>query len=353
MIVFAILVFFVLFFKYLVSLTPEGTERQTRENLYANFIFGAIVLLAAFRGEQTGADTPGYIRDYFEVAQLRWDQIADRFEGYSMYYYLSKVFADLNLPLFMWFGFVEYLYMFAIKNLIDKYSKDKLLSYLVFMSVGLLTFSFAGLKQVMAMSFILYAYILFINKRYLYALILALMGFMSHSTTLIFFPAFFFFIIRNRKIFWPLILIVVVVLSIYGGEILTQSTELYEKQTGNQHFNPYINFVSKHSSVMLIYYLALLLYCIPGLLHFRKIDRSLLNISLGLCLLVPALQVLAFFTPHAFRLAYYYLPFYLVLMPNSYTNMRGKMKKIMRVLIITSLVFYFLYVNRNFIYTFA
>lgn len=351
MIVFALLCLIILIFWYHVNSIPHNRYRNQIENNYTNFIVFILIVLAAFRSDTTGADTPGYIKEYSEVLKLSWSEIAEQFRGYSMYYYISKIFSIFHMPLFVWFGFVEFLYLYAVKLFIKRHSYDPILSFLVFLSIGLFAFSLAGLKQVMAMAFMLYSYLFFIQKQHLRALILFLLAYLSHPTSLFSVVLFVLYVIRDRKIFWPIVLLIAITLSFYGGPLLVGATEYYEQGTGNSHFNSYLVYDNRYSPVMLVYYLSLILFSLPGLSNYKKVDKSQMRLTLAMCIISSSAQVLAFFTPHAFRIAYYFLPFYLILVPNSYHMMSGSVKKMMCLVILVSLIFYFLYVNRNFVYS--
>lgn len=353
MLTFALLSLVIFMFWRSINSMSEGPERDSKENKYVNILFWIIVLLAAFRSELTGADTPGYMREYGEMTRFEWGQIAERFEGYSMYYYMSKVFSVCHMPLFVWFGFVQFVYLYAMKRLIDKYSKDKLMSMMTFVSMGLFTFSLAGLKQVIAMALLMYAYLYLTERKSYFSLILIVLAYLCHSTALIFLPAFGLYFLPSRKYYWALILTAVLVLAFYGGELLMGASLQYAESTGNEHFSSYLDFENNHSPVMLIYYVCMILFCIPGFKKFHADAIELFNLSLGFCMICAALQVLAFFSPHAFRFAYYYLPFYMVLVPTSYHSMNAGTKKTMGFVIMFSLIFYFLYVNRDYIYSMA
>lgn len=63
---------------------------------------------------------------------MSFSDIFDRWDTYLGYYVPSKLFSMLGAPQWLWFGFVELVYAFAVQKFINKYSADKLLSILVF-----------------------------------------------------------------------------------------------------------------------------------------------------------------------------------------------------------------------------
>lgn len=355
MLTFALLTVIILLLRNQVRKLPMGGTRQTREEKYSRYVMALIVVLAAFRSEEVGADTPGYMREYGEMARLSWDAISVRFVGYSLYYYMSKVFSTMHMPLFVWFGFVELFYVFSMKLFIDRYSNDKLLSWLIFSTMGLFAFSLAGLKQVMGMGFMMYAYLAFTNEnqakfRYLYTFLLVFAAYMCHSVCLVFLPAFALYFIRNSRCFYIFAIAIIAIIAIGGESILTGAALQYEESTGNSHFATYLEFESNHSPVMLIFYICMILFCIPGFRKFHKEEQDLFKVSFAFCAIACSLQVLAFLSPHAFRFAFLFLPFYMSLLPKSMMYSSGHIIGLQKTLIVCSLVFYFLYVNRSYVY---
>ena len=357
MLTFALLTIIILLLRNQVRKLPMGGTRQTREEKYSRYVMALIVVLAAFRSEEVGADTPGYMREYGEMARLSWDAISVRFVGYSLYYYMSKVFYTMHMPLFVWFGFVELFYVFSMKLFIDRYSNDKLLSWLIFSTMGLFAFSLAGLKQVMGMGFMMYAYLAFTNEnqakfRYLYTFLLVFAAYMCHSVCLVFLPAFALYFIRNSRYFYIFVIAIIAIIAIGGELILAGAALQYEESTGNSHFETYLNFENTYSSVTLIFYVSLLLFSCVGVKTYLKKRPEEAKMAYGYCLMVCGLQTLASISPSTFRLAYFYTPFYMVLLSNSTVGLSPGIAKQVRFVIIVSIVFFFLYTNRDTPYSF-
>ncbi|MBQ1208880.1 MAG: EpsG family protein, partial [Bacteroidales bacterium] len=168
-----ILVVLILVLRLNLSRYREHSPTRARwERWSCYFVFAIFLLLTSFRGENVGVDTAQYILDYQGLEKLSFIDIQHEYEDYLLYYYLSKIFSLLHIPIWGWFAFIGILYLSSIWRLISKYSSDKLFSTLIFISIGLFSFSLAGMKQTLSMALTLHSLLFFINKRYLFSLLL-------------------------------------------------------------------------------------------------------------------------------------------------------------------------------------
>ena len=322
--------------------------REKTENKFCYFIWALIILLAALRSDKVGADTPGYMQDYKNIALMSFSDIFDRWDTYLGYYVPSKLFSMLGAPQWLWFGFVELVYAFAVQRFINKYSADKLLSILVFVCCGLFCFSLAGLKQTFAMAFMLHAFVFFVDKKYKYAVPCLVIAYLSHSSSLMFLPAFALYYIKNYRLYLPVLVASILGLYFAGDTFLMNAVLWF----GNDHFETYLNFENTYSSVTLIFYVSLLLFSCVGVKTYLKKRPEEAKMAYGYCLMACGLQTLASISPSTFRLAYFYTPFYMVLLSNSTVGLSPGIAKQVRFVIIVSIVFFFLYTNRDTPYSF-
>ncbi len=81
---------------------------------------------------------------------------------------IIELFAKCNVPYFTMLACFGVIYVLSFSVFIEKTSVNKVLSIVIFLLSGMFTFSFAALRQSMAMSFILWAYALVCKKRKMY-----------------------------------------------------------------------------------------------------------------------------------------------------------------------------------------
>lgn len=319
--------------------------RNLVETKYSYVIWFVIILMAALRSPMVGADTPAYISDYIDMSNADFAWIRDRYEGYLGYYYTSKVFSMIGASVQVWFGFVEALYACALFLFIKRFSKDKIFSILIFVTVGLFSFSLAGLKQVMSMSFMIFAFLSFLDKRYFWSILMAFVGFQCHSAGLIFLGVIPLYIIRGRKYFISIVVISAIAMVVYSEMFLSIMVD----QLGNEHYEAYLERDESYTSVKLIFYIILITLTYLGYKRYYQADANNAKYVFGLSVIVCAFQALSSVSPNMFRLAICYAPFLMVLIPNTcyYYKNRG-----VTFSIISITIFFFLYVSRNTPYSF-
>ncbi len=319
-----------------------------KENIYSWFICIILVLLAAFRSDEVGADTPGYRYDY-ELLGLypTFQSLIDRYSiNYIGYFGLSKLFYLAHMPVQVWFGFVEAFYLYALMKLINNYSKDKLFSLLVFTTIGLYTFSLAGLKQTFASSLMMLAFLHFTEKRYWLSTLLIFIVYYTHQSALIFLGAFPMYYFRNTK--WLVHMSVLACIWIYFNSyfFMTQMVDL----TGNEKWQQYLVQEAGYTYVTFIFYFVITAISAYYIKNYNKKERGDAHLALALSIIGCGLQLLAGVSPSLFRLAYLYTPFLMILLPN--TTYYAKDKTILRFILMGSIIFYFLYTGRNSSYSF-
>lgn len=329
--------------------------RQQDNALKVNFNFTCviavlIVLLAAFRGRYVGADTPSYMGYYDLIASMDITQIAERFKGYLGYYVPSKWFTMLGLHVSVWFGFVEIVYLTPLLIFIRRYSSNPLLSILIFITSGLFLFSLAGMKQTLAMGFMMMAYLLFIDKKYIWSAALIVLSYLTHPTVLVMLGGFILYYFRKSKAIYYIILAVLAITIFAGDWVLTKMVETL----GNAHFLAYLDYDDTYSHTTLIFYSVIILIALLGYQEYQHRKPYMAKVALGFSVIACGLQSLSSLSPNAFRLAYLYTPYFMVFIPNCINSISNPNKRtVVYFAEVVCVCFYFLYITRNSVYTFS
>lgn len=325
-------------------------DNERRENLYCYLICAILVLLAAFRSDDVGTDTFGYRLSYEYLG--KYDSISSLINRYTIdyfgYYGLSKLFHMMNMPVQVWFGFIEAIYLYALMLLVNRFSKDKIFSLLVFVTIGLYTFSMAALKQTLAASFIYFSFIFFIDKKYLLCVVFLILTYYTHQAALIFLFAFPSYLLRNSKYFVAVCFISCVFIYFYSTLFIGAMLDTL----GNEHFRAYDTDKSEYSYVTFIFYATITLLCYLNYRGYKNNCRGDSRFILGMSSLACGLQLLAGVSPSLFRLANMYAPFMMALLPNTtYYGVRDD-KLILKLILMGCIIFYFFYAGRNSQYSF-
>lgn len=346
MLYYILLIAFILILRSQVFAKTDPVLKRTFENKCCIAVWCVIILLAALRHPIVGADTYSYISDYENVKLLSFAEIADRYEGYLGFFYTSKVFSLMGMPVQVWFGFLEALYAYSMVKFINRYSKDKLFSILVFVTIGLLSFSFAGLKQVMSMSLMMLAFLTFVDKKYVTTACLICGAYTCHPSSQIFLAAFPFYLLRNKGYSMLLIILSTLFVVLYSSLFMRVMADIIE----NEHYEVYLEYNDSYTSTTLIFYSVIVAISFLGYKSYLSKKAGEARLCLGFSIITIGLQSMASISPNMFRLAFLYSPFMMILLPNACAYNRNQ--SLMRVILIVAIAFYCIYVNRGFSYLF-
>ncbi len=344
-----ILILLLLYFYYI----RWCNNQYKYEKLYCIILCVTFVLLAAFRSNNVGGDTASYREDYFELPYYNSiDDLIERFGlFYIGYYGLSKIFSILGMPVQVWFAFVESLYLFALMKLINIFSKDRLFSLLIFVTSGLFLFSLAGLKQTMSTSFMILAFCAFTQKKYWLTIPLIIFSFYTHQATLVFLAVYPIYLLRNTKLLLPSVFIVFVLIYFFNSLVIENMATAVEVM-GNEHYQDYVGNDTSYTLTTFLFYTTITIIASLNLKKYIHVEEGYAVLFVSLSLLACALQLLAGVSPTLFRLSLIYVPFMMILLPNSVFYSSKKLKRIKSLLLISILVFFYLYTNRNIPYSF-
>lgn len=320
------------------------------ENRYVIFICIILVLMAAFRSNEVGADTISYRMNYENLPYYKsFGNLVDRFTiNYIGYYGLSKIFHLMGLPVQVWFGFIEAFYLYALMKMVNRFSKDKIFSVLVFVTIGLFTFSLAGLKQTLAASIMMLSFLFFTEKKYIYSALFVVATYFTHQAALIMLIAYPAYLLRNSKYLVPFSLISFVLLYFYGTLFIESMADVID----NEHFQDYVVNESRYTYVTFIFYTTITAICYSYFKNYKKQCRDNSRFIMSMSMLGCSLQLLAGFSPSLFRLALMFTPFMMVLIPNTIYYSNSSNKKSLTYILWGCIIFYFLYTNRAAPYSF-
>lgn len=342
--IYPLVILFIIILWYNISIMPDSIVKDKQEKKFSIIILTVIVVISALRADSVGADTIGYRGAFNNMPYFQnLSELQERYGGYLGYYIPCKFVSLLNLPVQVWFAIVQSFYLYTVYKFIERYSKDKIFSILVFFTIGLYGFSVAGLKQTVANSWAILAFLAYIDKKYIHMIIYALLAYSCHSCTLIFAGAFGLYIIRNTKFFALFILFFIITSYFFADYLLIQMVAFLNEE----HFESYLEFENSYKATTLIFYIVLVCLCCYTIKAYKLQDKDVARYSLGLCLLACGLQALASVSSNAFRLAYFYTPFFMVLIPNTCYFQKRSIKTNLKIIYAIILIFYFLYSNRN------
>lgn len=347
MLIYALFVAIVLCFSLFVYNKPDGEHKSKQEKYYVMFSFLMLVIIAGLRGDTVGSDTHSYIVDYKMLATMPLSDVGQYFPKGTGYFFITRLFIYTQLSVHWWFAITEAFYCFAISRFISRYSNDKLFSVICFFTMGLFTFSLAGQKQVMSMAFSLLGFVMFIDKRYLMMILLYALGAWCHPVSIISLLSVALYIIQKSKLY-NVILIAILVASVIAGSSVWATMLLYFND--DNYTNLYLDSTGGLTLTNFLFFSFLFILSITSLKKYLSYKEGEAKMIYGNSLLVLCFFYISTQADVAFRLSYFFMPYFMVLIPNSCTYKQADNRKLMKVSYLLLLLFFFFYTQRLNVY---
>lgn len=187
----------------------------------------ALCIFAGLRDVSFGPDLLAYRNRFLHyVPFVSYAEIVAQYKKGTMkdalFYIIMKFFSDMGCSYQFFIAALTAFYIVTITILIAKNSEKPIISFMMFMSLSWLQFSFTGLRQSLAMGLCTIALILLLNdKKSIASIILILIAGFVHSSAWIFLiaPAVFRFGIKIEKIKFIQVTLISTAVSLLGGSI--------------------------------------------------------------------------------------------------------------------------------------
>lgn len=344
MLIYLLVILLILLFQDHLLRLPKKASRNKMEVKYLKVVCWILVLLAALRGSSVGSDTMGYIENYNAMPKLSFANVLLMYKDYPGYYLLAKTCSLLHFPVQILMGVVEGIYIYAIYQFINRYSRGKLYSILCFEVIGLYAFSLAGLKQTLSMAFVLLYFISLTEKKYIKTILLALAAYFCHHASLIFLFGIALYYMRNLRLYYLYLTVIVAVTLLGTRFIWTNMLGLLD----DEHYSELYMEDEGYSSTTMIFYGVCLLFLFLFSRNYMKRRPKESRVVLGMSTLAFAFQAFALVSSAAFRFSLYFLPFMIVGFPNDFNRIGdANVRRIVKFAVAFMIVFFFVYSNRN------
>lgn len=317
-------------------------------NIFLIFLASMLLfLISSFRSISFGTDTIGYVNSYILLGYRNLSDLWLNFitnTGKDPFFYLvSKIVNLTGASYQIWLAAIAGIFSYSIAKLIDKYSEEPYLSFVSLISLGYFYFSLTGLRQTMALSFIVLSYNYLRERKLIAFVTLVIMGSLFHSTAIIFLIAY---PISNIKVGWKQTLgILMLFIGVYFfknqvREIISYFNiiEVYQSYNEREVALSFSGFI-----IQLFIYLFCLWFKDDILKDDIK-NQSLYNLLfLGL-----VFQLLAVIIAEFFRISMYFSIFGIILIPNALNKIKDKNLKIIVYLLVFSAFMLYLFRNGTF-----
>ncbi len=320
---------------------------QEKKNKYVTLLgMLAIFLLLALKGD-VGSDISGYLSQYEIAANKAWDDYEYVYFE-NGYIFLMKVFNAIGAS-FQWFMVCVYaLACIAMYIFIRKYSKNPSLSMLIFICYDFFVFYISGVRQTLAMSICLIAYVIFEKRKFVpmvAAVGLTYLATLVHQSALVFFLAFILALIPMENInivFYA----GAIVASFFFKSVVWDIVNTYVKEVGE------VQETSLGGNFILLIGVSLIMYLMNSKKNILGIKIRGVEIDVATNaqlvsmtrMMLASVSGLVLFSGHSMtRAVMYGMMFIIVGLPNTLEKFEYKIKVLLQLLFIAFFValFYF------------
>lgn len=322
---------------------PRSVGIYSSRFRYALMLAIPLILIMGLRHISVGVDTMQY--------QYRFDHAKDFLDssdaqieiGYTLINYFICDVLYLNYQAFLLISSSFYCIVLAL--FITKYSTNVLMSFFLHLTIGMFTMSMSGIRQSMAVSFCILAYMIVgsikqrLFSKYVIAVTLNLIAITIHTSSIIFLPFLFLGKLRLTRVKAFLLIL-------FG--LSSQFIKMYLIPYSNLiMFARYeeMDFESNYSANILAYIIPLLisLFC----WFFAKVEGDG-RYSIQISQMFVFVSFVLFFinlmslNNQLGRLSYYFIYSYYILIPYALSSMKLNNKNILQPLVITLCLAYFI-----------
>lgn len=276
-------------------------------------------LIGALRSIYVGFDTRTYQSHFNQTQWMGWDQILQYYGDEPGYYALCKILNNLGCSFQILLAVISIISMLAFGRLIYQYSKSVITSFAMLVPFQYYGFTLSGERQTIALSIILLAFPLILQRKFIKYLICVGIAYLFHHSALVAIPLYFLLIKRvtykKRLIILSLTpLIFALRQSILHFVLLYFYSDysIYENESGS--------------------YATLLLYIVIWGVYAatRKTDSDrVANFCEMAALTGIIIQMFVPLEPNIYRIGFYYQIFNILLLPLAISNLSSiPLKKI-------------------------
>lgn len=283
-----------------------------KKKLFFALVGIEIFLIYALRDISVGVDIVRYMRTFNSAAavpsirSLIANEIS-RYQGYGM---LNFVIAKLGCSYQVFLSIIALFSVYMTLRCIYRYSKMPFLSLIIHFGIGIFAFQFTGLKQTIAMGFILLAYDAIQEQKPKKFIAYVLGGILFHPTAIVFLPTYYICRVKKNGIF------VLVAAAVMTGIYLLRYKLGYlaiilfnEAYIGRYEIN------SGTSGVFFALMFVILMYI---LLFGKKINEvgSFEANQFSLLIIAACIQLVSSYAYIFTRLNYFYIQFVMIALPH-------------------------------------
>lgn len=332
----------------------ESNEHKKNNKRFVIVSMFMLFLISALRSEYCSVDTPGYGISFRRNLTLSYDEIIDNLsvEGAKdpVYVFFAWAFGQWFPDFQQWLGFISALFCGAVGYFIYKNSKIPMISIVMLVALGFVSFAWTGLRQAISIAIIIFSYKYIKERKLIKFVICVLIASLFHQTGLIFLIAYPLSKLKFG-IKTVLITFAAIISFLFLENTILDIMSFFledEQRYGGYLANDGTNVNSNAFIIQLFIFMYSLFYYKKAVQNDKN-NLILYNLSfIGIILQLMQIKIVAFN-----RLAMYFSIFNIALVPNaSMCEDDSRNRSLFQVLVILVLILYLFYFNNDMFYWF-
>jgi hypothetical protein len=283
----------------------------TRKNnkIFVSIVTLILLAISGFRDTTVGSDLAVYYKQFMEISTLNSlaEVLASQKNfGYALFNWgFIKVFGP-NYQLFLFI--IAAISTLSLGYTIYRYSPAPYVSFLLYLSLGFYDFTFSGLKQTLALAFVILSYKYIYERKQINFILIVALGATFHLSAFVFLPVYY---IAHKK--WSakyagFMLLAYLFVLMLRGQIVEFLAEMYKETPVVYIADGFIG--GKAIAIIMLLILGVFLNKKNGLVDSVKYT-TLFNIML----LAFAIQSLSIYSHNFTRLNFFYFQFAIFYIP--------------------------------------
>lgn len=336
------LFFFLLLFVFTIfkNETNDVLSKKIKSQ-YIDFVFVALWLLIGLRDISMGTDTWGYVAEFLDSTTLQFS--SDKKFDEPLYVYFEFIIRQFTSNYHVFLMCASASICFAIRAIMKKYLNQPyeiMASVCIYTLLGLLSFNMAGIRQTIAMSLGLFAFICINDGKWKHSLLLIAVAYLFHNTAIlliILLPLHFIKVDKAANIVALAFIAISILAPFYVKSLISGVIE-----SDKTHFSGYD--LSAEGQSLTAFFLQLILV---GIAFYRR-KQIPLPVETKRMFFMMAYIGLAFQATSGvffemFRVSFYFCMFDIILVPLALSTFKGSDYRFIKtIFIIGCLVYIFI-----------
>ena len=302
-----------------------------------------LCLYAGLRAQNLQIDIPTYVQMYEKYARYSFGQIIQLFSSEirdPTYYFTAWLFSRVFTDAQWWLAVVGAFYIVVVCLVIYKESERPLISLLMVLSLGYFSFVLSGLRQSIAMTIAMIAYLYIKKRKPIKFILLVILASLFHMSAILFLIAYP--LGRAKLGIWHIVSFGIMVVLFLGFQSTIRSF-LSEILADSQ----YGSYADRETALNFSGFIIQICMFIFNLLYYSKGVKEDKNaiVLYNLAFIGLSLQLFSSMIAEFFRLSYYFSFANILLVPLAISSEREERTKVLLRLFIGALFIVYLFLD--------